>query len=451
MHPTPVRTILVSALLVLAGALGHAQAPPAAPAGPDAAMAGQKAAFLALPEAARKAAQDALVWLGFYNGVADGDFGKRTRDAILAFQASTKAPADGALSAGELKALLAAAAKARDAVGFRILMDPKTGAKIGAPTKLFAAPSGAKLEFASSADPDLGALYARLSAATPTRKVAYKAMKPDEFFVVSGQEGPQNFYTRFEKNEAANPPIRGFTFIYPAAQAAELERIAIAIANSFEAFPAPGEPAKAPGASAAAAPEAPGSGAILPAASPAPSATALIVAPGQALTALNAADCPNPTIGGKPVRFERTDPATGLAMIAGDFDSKGEAPRFGALAPDLVVLGFAGTRVAASSASLASDAVQPVVFASLESSSGGGPVFDRRGALVGLIAPIAAAPKRIAGVALAAPHAIIAPDAVRAFLGAGESAPQGAGPLSAGAIAAREKDALLAVYCVSRQ
>ena len=139
MHPTPVRTILVSALLVLAGALGHAQAPPAAPAAGDAAMAGQKAAFLALPEATRKAAQDALVWLGFYNGVADGDFGKRTRDAILAFQASTRAPADGALSADELKALLAAAANARDAVGFRILMDPKTGAKIGAPTKLFAA------------------------------------------------------------------------------------------------------------------------------------------------------------------------------------------------------------------------------------------------------------------------------------------------------------------------
>ena len=106
--------------------------------------------------------------------------------------------------------------------------------------------------------------------------------------------------------------------------------------------------------------------------------------------------------------------------------------------------------MAASSASLAGDAARPVVVASVETSAGGGPVFDRRGALVGLIAPIVAAPKRIAGVALAAPHAIIAPDAVRAFLGAGESAPEDAGPLSAGAIAAREKDALLAVYCATR-
>ena len=102
-------------------------------------MAAQKAAFLALPEATRKAVQEALVWLGFYVGVNDGDFGKRTRDAILAFQASLKAPADGVLSPPALKALLAAAQKARDAAGFQVVSDPKTGAKIGAPLKLLSA------------------------------------------------------------------------------------------------------------------------------------------------------------------------------------------------------------------------------------------------------------------------------------------------------------------------
>ena len=93
----------------------------------------------------------------------------------------------------------------------------------------------------------MNALYARLSAGTQTRKVAYKAMKPDDFFVVSGQEGPSKFYTRFEKNEKANPPIRGFTFTYPASLGPQLDRIAIAIANSFEAFPGPAAaPAQAP-------------------------------------------------------------------------------------------------------------------------------------------------------------------------------------------------------------
>ena len=94
---------------------------------------------------------------------------------------------------------------------------------------------------------------------------------------------------------------------------------------------------------------------------------------------------------------------------------------------------------------------RPAIVAAVEASGGGGPVFDRRGALVGLVAPIEGAPKRVAGVALAAPHAVIAADAIRAFLGEGESAPEGAADLSAGDIAAREKKALLAVYCGNQQ
>ena len=59
----------------LFGALpAPAQSPPAKPAAPatDAAFDAQKAAFLALPLLTRTAAQDALVWLGFYNGATDG-------------------------------------------------------------------------------------------------------------------------------------------------------------------------------------------------------------------------------------------------------------------------------------------------------------------------------------------------------------------------------------------
>src|ERR1700722_16486015 len=302
--------------LGLLSSLASAQTP-APSSADDAAMAAQKAAFMGLPEASRKALQEALVWLGLYVGVNDGDFGKRTRDAILAFQTTLKAPADGALSAPELRALLAAAQKAREAAGFQVVSDPKTGAKIGAPLKLLRALPGARLDFAANADADLGALHARLPAATPTRKIAYKAIKPDAFLVVSGQDGPVKFYTRFDKNPTATPPIRGFTFAYPAAQTAALDRVAIAIANSFEPFP--GTPAAPPAPNAA-----------QPPAAPSPAATALIVAPGKAVTALKAGDCPNPTVAGKPARIERTDAATGLPMLSGNFASNGGAPRLGA-------------------------------------------------------------------------------------------------------------------------
>ena len=422
--------------------LASAQTPPTAPSADDAAMAAQKAAFMGLPEASRKALQEALVWLGLYVGVNDGDFGKRTRDAILAFQASLKAPADGTLSAPELKALLAAAQKAREAAGFQVVSDPKTGARIGAPLKLLRALPGARLDFAANADADLGALYTRLSAATPSRKIAYKAIKPDAFFVVSGQDGPVKFYTRFDKNPNASPPIRGFTFAYPASQTAYLDRIAIAIANSFEPFP---ESAGAPVANAAA-PSAPNP-APAPPAVPQPAATALVVAPGKALTALKAEDCPHPTVAGKPVRIERADAATGLVMLAGDFASNGGAPQLGSPAQDLVILGFSGPRVAASSASFTGGDARPVVTAAVDKGASGGPVFDRRGALVGLVAPIAGEPKRVGSVALASPHRLIAPDALRAFLGASEPDSEGAASLSAGDIAARERKALVAVFC----
>jgi hypothetical protein len=49
--------------VVSPAALAQAQTP-AAPSADDAAMATRKAAFLALPDATRKALQEALVWLG---------------------------------------------------------------------------------------------------------------------------------------------------------------------------------------------------------------------------------------------------------------------------------------------------------------------------------------------------------------------------------------------------
>jgi len=420
--------------------LAPAQTPPSASAD-DAAMAARKAAFLALPEATRKAVQEALVWLGLYVGVNDGEFGKRTHDAIIAFQGSVKAPPDGALSPPILSALLAAAQKAREAAGFQVVSDPKTGARIGAPLKLLNARGGARLDFASNADADLGALYARLSTPTPTRKVTYKAIKPDAFFVVTGQEGPVKFYTRFDKSATGTPPIRGFTFAYPASRGAYLDRVAIAVANSFEPFPqsAPQLPTNA------AAPAAPN--AALPPVAPSPSATALIVAPGKALTALKAGDCANPTVAGKPVRIERTDAATGLAMLTGNFGASRGAPLVGAPAQDLVILGFSGPRLVASPASFTGDDRQPAATAALDKSAGGAPAFDRTGALVGVVAPIAGEPKRVGGVALAGPHALIAQDALRAFLGDAKPSSGGADPLSAGDIAAREREALIAVFC----
>ena len=111
------------------------------------------------------------------------------------------------------------------------------------------------------------------------------------------------------------------------------------------------------------------------------------------------------------------------------------------------MLNYDGQRLAANPAALSGDAERPLVVASLERSASGGHAFDRQGGLAGLIAPIADEPKRVAGVALAAPHALTGPEALSAFLGGGEAARDAGAPLSAGAIAAREKGAVMAVFC----
>ena len=444
MQRTPACILFILAAWILGSSPAAAQtASSAPPPASDAAFAAQKSAFLALPQSTRKAAQDALVWLGFYNGANDGDFGKRTRDSIVAYQLGQKTVGDGVLSAAQLQALMSAADKARATVGFEVVRDPKTGARIGAPTKLTAKHGGPKLDFASSADEDLAALYASLSAETPTRKIAYKAMKPGLFFVVSGQDGATKFYSRFEKGGGASPPIRGFTFAYPAAQATQLDRIAIAVANSFEAFPAA---AQAPVASSATTPTAGGGP---PAQATAPAATALVIGRGLALTALKPWRLPRRQRRRQAGPLRTNGWGVGSRYPRGRLRSERRLARLGSLAPDLVVLSAGADGITANAASLAGDGAKPLVIAALQQSASGGPAFDREGGLAGVVARIADEPKRVAGVALAAPHPIIGPEALRAFL-AGEDlepAPVAPEPLTAGAIAARERDVLVAVTC----
>ena len=414
------RAVAALTILLAAGRLADAQPPPTSASSADAALAAQKAAFLALPESTRKTAQDALVWLGFYNGVVDGDFGRGTRNAILAYQASVKAPQDGALSAPEIKALLASAQKARDAVGFQIVKDAKTGASDRRANQAHRRPR--RSEARLGREPGR---RSRRPLRAPRRRDAgpQDCLQGDQarrlFRRLGAGRSVELLHTiRQERGgESADPRLHLRLSLVPGGSARsgrdrgrQFVRAVSAARN--DAGRQRGDQRRRRACDRAAAPPAP---------NPAPAATALVVAPGRALTALKADDCPNPTVDGKPVRVERTDAATNLAMIAGDFGPKGEPPRFGAPGPDVVVLGFAGPRLAASPASLSGGEARPAIVAAVEASGGGGPVFDRRGALVGLVAPIEGVPKRVAGVALAAPHAVIAPDAIRAFLGASES------------------------------
>lgn len=253
--PSPARgwceaLALAAVLAVLPGpgaAQAQAQPTPAATSpAVDPAFAAAATAFERLPEADRKLIQDGLIWTGDFTGAATGGFGPLTYRGIQAFQKRAGVKPDGILQPRERAALDQLAARARDAVRFTRVLDARSGARIGVPQKLldrtrqspagtvFASADGAAtLELLSPAG-ELQPLYDLLRTEQPGRKVAYKVLRPD-WFVVSGDDRGRRFYTRVNATPGG---LRGYTLTYPAGRAAEFDRIAIAVANSFETGPA---------------------------------------------------------------------------------------------------------------------------------------------------------------------------------------------------------------------
>jgi len=493
--------------LTTAGAASAFAAPPApATAAAEAKLEAQKAAFLAMPEADRKAVQDALGWLDFYNGAIDGAFGKRTRDSIVAYQQSVGAAVDGIVSPAELETLKTAAQRARAAVDFALVDDRISGARIGAPLKLLTKlkPSSGDTTLQSadgsvflalqgragaSDDAGLAALYAQLTAEAGGRKITYKAIKAGEFFVVAGEDRDAKFYTRFAKSPADwpdGPALRGFTFAYPTERSSDFDKLALAVANSFDPFadtpashgaahmqvisarspldvvrvatgaPAIGAPVigLSPGARPTPTPPSGQTPAPVVAAPAELRATALFVAPGQALTALPVVACADLSVDGKPAKILRADAPSGLTLIGGEFAAGASAPTLVGGATDLVALSLvpaaAGKSMLEASPGAAASASEGTfaIVAALTRGAGGAPAFDRHGALAGVVAAIKDAPRRVGAVALAAPHRLIGAEAVSAFLGVPvAAAPTPAGSLSVGEIAAAERGALAEVVC----
>jgi hypothetical protein len=476
-HARAAMMALAAALACAAPGPSGAQNAPATAVGADAAFDSQKSAFEAMTEADRRAIQDALIWSGQYFGVVDGTFGKRTRDAIVAWETAAKMPATGLVDSGRLAAMLAAAQKARAAARFQAFTDDKSGIKIGAPLKILDKRAvneagGARLakadgsvtldlSSATGGEAKLGLLYAALTADAPGRKITLKISKPD-FFIVSGEEAARKFYERMAKAPAgsADPAaLRGFRFSYPAAQSAEMDRMVVAIANSFEPFPVAASTASGERVAAATAtapptpPPAPGR--------PYLAATGFLVAPGQALSAIAASDCPNPTIDGKPAKFAREDRVLGLSLLAVDpaAASSASAPNLGPLGPDMLALSYAAEEPAGrvalnvTAATLfhsGENGAPSSLLASLPKSGGGSPVFDRQGDLVAIVAASMGETKLVAGVAPLAPHRAIEAEQIKTFLALTGEAPAkvaNAAPLGAGEIAAAKRALVVAISC----
>jgi len=412
---------------LLAGVLAAGSLDPAAaqsPASPRAqtsapTLDAARAAFEALPEADRKALQDALIWTTSYSGIADGTFGRQTFDAVVSFQANAQIAPTGILSPKERAVIADLAKRAKDAVGFTVLDDPRSGVRIGVPTKFLPKqdvnPNGGsrwqsadgKVTLDTRVAPSeatLQALYDRnLAIQTPGRVVTYKILRPD-FYVIAGETPTGKFYSRYASGPAG---IRAFSIGYDKALASQVDKLVVAIANSFVPFPTAAAPA-AVAQSTAPAPRA------LP---PQPQTkaqaqrligTGLVIGPRQVVTTASAEAC-------KDVRAASLKPqqvnGKGLVLMefAEDLKAKPAALAQGSMAEgtSLLIAAFAqedgkvGLTVSPGVASTASTFTAP-----LQPGASGAPVFDENHALIGLVGLVSSDQRKIAGVMTSASYGI---------------------------------------------
>ncbi|MFO1149630.1 MAG: serine protease [Alsobacter sp.] len=470
---------LAAGLLIAAASLAAAQAQSAAPAGAAPAappsgvladpvfQAAQKR-YEALPDAERRAIQEALMWTGDFSGAGSGTYGPLTFRAIQAFQKRAGATPDGFLQQRERLLLEAAAKKARDEVKFALVQDGKAGLRIGVPQALvpkvtpgkagtrYASADGAvALETLAQADVPLEQLFDRLKADQAGRKVTYKLLRPDWFVVAADQDGKRS-YTRVATTQAG---LRGFVFAYPVAAAATYDKIAVAIANSFDPGTGPAV-AGGPNPPQPPLPAPPSPPSPPPIAQPgSPFATGIVVAPGKVLTVAAVDGCGEASIGGRPARVERSDKAAGLALL----DSPGlkaipaslraaPAPADGA---SLLLLAFAPSSgpepllgVAPGEARVPAGGKAPRVLAGLQKGGAGSPVFDRSGAFVGIVATVAQEPRLVAGLVPAASYPLAGAAEALTFAAVQQAAPPtGTEGVTAGALAAKLQGSVVAIAC----
>jgi peptidoglycan hydrolase-like protein with peptidoglycan-binding domain len=196
----------------------------------------------------RMAIQLDLAWSGDYNGLVNGEINDKTTAAIKTFQRDRKFKETGVLNTQE-RALLAAAAKAKQAqVGWSLVEDAVTGARIGLPTKQVpnktqnkngtrwsSAQGQVQVETFSIRDPGttLAAVYEQQKKEPATRKLEVNFLRPD-FFILSGMQNLKKFYVRAEIKDGE---VRGMTVLYDQATETIMDPVVVVMSSAFTPFP----------------------------------------------------------------------------------------------------------------------------------------------------------------------------------------------------------------------
>ena len=403
-----------------------------------------------LPLAERIEIQLGLAWSGDFSGLIDGDFDEKTIAAVKAFQRNNKFKETGLLNAQE-RALLAAAVKAKQSqVGWTVIDDAVTGARLGVPirqapnkaagasgTRWSSAQGQVQIETFRIREPGttLALVHEQQRKDPSTRKVWVNVLRPD-FFVLAGMQGLKKFHVRAAIKDGE---VRGMTVLYDQATDTIMDAVAVAMAGTFSAFP---------GVAGASHFGPPGRRKV-------EYATGIVVsAAGHILTDRRAVDGCNVIAVSSHGDAERQaeDQATELALLRvyGAFDLAAaafasEPPR----APDVTLMGIAdpqaqggGGAVSTVAAKLKGNVADPAP----QPGFAGAAALDSRGSVIGMLVGLGNPMVADASAATPQPLAIVVPaPAIRAFLERHKLAPaSGRSGLDAA------KASLVRVICVRK-
>jgi hypothetical protein len=397
----------------------------------------------------RIAVQFDLAWTGDYTGVITGtaEDNEKTAAAIKSFQRNRRVKETGVLNAQE-RALLANAAKAKQTqVGWTIVEDASTGARLGVPakqvpnkaqgrsgTRWSSAQGQVVIETFKVREPGttLASVYEQQRKEPSTRRLESNVLRPD-FFVLSGMQGLKRFYLRGDFKDGE---VRGVTVLYDQATENIMDPVAVVIASSFSAFS--------------------GSGLL---AQIAPSSrrkveygTGMVVsASGHVVTSRHFAEGCSVIVASGYGDADRVsdEPAAAIALLRlygapalPPVAFSAEGPK----EPELTLLGIAdpqmqegGLAVSSVPAKLKSDVLEPAPPPGFD----GAAALDAHGQLVGMVelkTPAAAS----AGTSAAPQATLVAASAVRALLDAQQM------PVPPVGAAARAEDSLVRLVCVRR-
>ena len=201
--------------------------------------------YAAIPPAERIAIQNDLTWGGDFTGPIDGEFSERLVTAVKAHQSRHKNPVTGVMSPAERTALAAAVEPRKQEIGWQLVEDPVTGARLGLPgkfaTKTTALQNGTRWAsdqgqlqvetFRIDTGATLEAVFEQQKK-MPRRRIESNSLQADSF-VITGMQGLKKMAVR---GYAKNGEVRGITILYDQAMEGTMDRLVAPMSSAFVPF-----------------------------------------------------------------------------------------------------------------------------------------------------------------------------------------------------------------------